>query len=48
MMGRMSARPHNKPTARQRVRDQITAEILQAARGQLAESGAGAISLRQA
>lgn len=46
MMGHMSARPHNKPTARQRVRDQITAEILQAARGQLAESGAGAISLR--
>lgn len=34
------------PTARERVRLEVTAEILQAARAQLAEGGASAISLR--
>ena len=40
--------PHHEdvPTARERVRAELTAEITEAARRQLAEVGAAALSLR--
>lgn len=44
--GTSDRQPRRRPTARERARTEVTAEILEAARRQLADSGAGAISLR--
>ncbi|MFM2437264.1 MAG: hypothetical protein RLZ55_70, partial [Actinomycetota bacterium] len=44
--GTSGRQPRRRPTARERARTEVTAEILQTARRQLADSGAGAISLR--